>query len=75
MYTESRKIQLIEQVLKLKNETILTELEAILGKAKNAKPSKKSAHDFVGLWDKKDAILIEKAIEEGCEQIHADYWK
>ena len=31
-----------------------------------------SAHDFAGLWSKKDAALIEKAIIEACEQIHED---
>ena len=29
----------------------------------------------VGIWSKKDAALMEKAIEEGCEQIHEDDWK
>ena len=75
MFTESRKIQIIEEVLKVKNEGILNELDAVLKKSKQTKGKKLSAHDFVGLWSKKDATLIEKAIEEGCEQIHPDDWK
>jgi hypothetical protein len=37
--------------------------------------SRLTAHDFVGLWSKEDAEVIEKAIEEGCEQIHPRDWK
>ncbi len=74
MFTESRKIQLIEEVLKMTNEATLQELETILKKSK-PKKEKQSAHDFVGLWNKKDAALIEKAITEGCEQIHENDWK
>jgi acetolactate synthase small subunit len=38
-------------------------------------PKKQSAHDFVGIVSKKDAKLMEQAIEEGCEQIHPNDWK
>ncbi|MBY0481735.1 MAG: hypothetical protein K2Q21_10290 [Chitinophagaceae bacterium] len=76
MYTEARKINLIEAVLKVSNEATLIELEDILKKAKPEKAKRPlSAHDFVGIWDKKDAALIKKAIEESCEQIHEDDWK
>jgi hypothetical protein len=76
MYAESRKINLIEAVLKVSNEAILVELEAVIKKnpAKQEK-NKVSAHDFLGVWSKKDAALIEKAIQESCEQIHEDDWK
>jgi hypothetical protein len=48
----------------------------VLKKARGKTKAKKaSAHDFVGLWSAKDAKLITKAIEEGCEQIHEDDWK
>lgn len=40
-----------------------------------SKQKEKSAHDFVGVWSKEDADLIEKAIQEGCEQIDEDGWK
>ena len=75
MLTESRKIHLIEEVLKINNETTLQELESVLKKSQQPKKKRASAHDFVGLWSKKDALLIEKAIKEGCEQINADDWE
>jgi predicted HTH domain antitoxin len=48
-----------------------TDLEA---KAFSSK-KKLSAHDFVGILSKEDAILMEQAITEGCEKIHPDDWK
>jgi hypothetical protein len=76
MYPEARKIHLIGEVLKVKSEAVLIKLEAVLknaGLSKETKP--KSAHDFVGILSKKDAALMEAAIEEGCEQINPDDWK
>ena len=68
MYSESRKIHLIEEVIKTKNEAVLIELESVLKKAAKKKDqSHRSAHHLVGLWSKDDADLIERAIEEGCE--------
>ncbi len=76
MFTETRKILIIEDVLKTTNESTLLEVENIFKAVKKQKPKKKnSAHDFVGLWSKKDASLIEKAIQQGCEQIHSDDWQ
>ena len=68
MYSEARKMHLIEEVIKTKNEAILIELENVLKKASKTKDKPRlSAHDLVGLWSKDDADLIEKAIEDGCE--------
>jgi 3-dehydroquinate dehydratase len=76
MYTEARKINLIEAVLSVNNEAILIELETVIKKIPAKEQKKKlSAHNFLGTWSKKDAILIEKAIHETCEQIHEDDWK
>ena len=76
MYTEARKINLIEAVLHVSNEATLIELEAVIKKSKSKKDKQPfSAHDFSGIWSKKDAALIEKAIEQACEQIHEDDWK
>ena len=76
MYTEARKIHLIEEVLKVNNQKTLTELEGVLKKLNSVKEKKAfSAHNLLGLWSKKDAALIEKAIQQGCEQIHEDDWK
>jgi len=69
-------MHLIEDLLKVKNEAVLIEIESVLKKAvENHPKSRSSAHDLVGLWSQEDAESIEKAIEEGCEQIHPDDWK
>jgi hypothetical protein len=76
MYSEARKMHLIEEVIKVKNEAVLIELESVLQKAAHStNQARRSAHDLVGLWSKEDAASIEKAIEDGCEQIHPDDWK
>jgi hypothetical protein len=76
MYSEARKMHLIEDLIKVKNEAVLIEIESVLKRAAQTKESGRlSAHDFVGIWSKEDAETIEKAIEDGCEQIHPDDWK
>lgn len=76
MSSEARKIHLIEKVLKENNEVVLNELEAVFNKTENSKgQSSFSAFELAGVWSKEDAALINKAIEEGCEQIHPDDWK
>ncbi len=76
MYAESRKLRLVEEVLSIKNEHILVEIEDFLKKVKKTKSAQKqSARDFVGVWNREDADLIEKAIEDGCEEINPDDWK
>ena len=76
MYSDSKKLQLIEEVLNVDNHQVLKELETILKKSKKDKATNTgSAHDFLGKWSKSDSRLIEKAIEDGCEQINPDEWK
>ena len=77
MFTESRKIHLIEEVLKANNETTLVELETLLKKSKKkpAKENKPSIYDFVGILTKKESNIMRKAIEETCETINADDWR
>ena len=76
MYSDSKKIQLIEEVLRLDNNSVLREVESILKRSrKSGLKTCGSAYDLLGLWSKKDSELIEKAIEEGCEKIYLDDWK
>lgn len=75
MFTENRKINLIEAVIKVNDESILIELETLLSKKKAKKSKVFSAHNLSGIWNKKDAGLIKKAIKESCEQIHQNDWK
>ena len=74
MYADTRKIHIIESVLKTEDDAMLSRIEQAIEQPEN-NSNKKTAMDFVGLWSKKDAEAIEKAIEEGCEQINPDDWK
>ena len=61
MYTEARKIHLIEAVLKVSNEATLVELETVLkkSKAKKEKQEKKpNIYDFVGILTKKESTRL-----------------
>ncbi len=78
MFNDRLKIQLIEDLLKVDNDATLKEVKTVLHKSKKKPAPKKkklSAHDFLGIWTKKEAAEIEKIIEEGCEQIDYDGWK
>ena len=77
MFNEARKIHLIEEVLKVTNDAILIELEAVIKKSKKKaeKEKKSSIYDFVGILTKKEANEMRKAIEETCETINPDDWK
>ena len=77
MYTEARKIHLIEEVLKVTNEAVLVELETVIKKSKKKteKEKKPSIYDFVGILTRKEANEMRKAIEETSETINPDDWK
>jgi len=76
MLVESQKLHLIEELLKIEDAALLSELETIINRA-GREPQKKpsSAHKYLGKWSKEYAEQIEKVIEEGCEQINEDDWK
>ena len=78
MYIEARKIQLIEEVLKIKSEETISQLETVLKKAKmraTSKAANPSIYDFLGIMTKKEANAMRKAIEETSETINPDDWK
>jgi len=69
-------MSLLKEMLQVENEAVLVKLETIIKQSNSKrKKNKGSAHDFLGALTKKDALLMTKAIEEGCEQIHPDDWK
>ncbi len=74
MVTDSRKIHIIEAVIDANDENLLAELEVVISHSRQGQ-KRPDALDFVGLISEEDAELMEKAIEEGCEQIHPDDWK
>ena len=75
MYQETRKMHLIEEVLKVSNEETLAKLETVLVKSKSRKKGNASILDFVGVMSKKETSQMRKAIEETCETVNADDWK
>lgn len=78
MFNDRRKIQLIEDLLKVDNDATLKQVETVIRKAvikrKKSVP-KKSFHDLVGIMAKKDAEEMSRIIEDGCEQIDQNDWK
>jgi hypothetical protein len=75
MLRESRKIHLIEEVLRINDEPTLSALEGVLKKAKDSETNKMSIYDFVGLLSEKETKQVKKAIAESCEIVHTQDWK
>jgi len=71
MHIKTRKLHLIQEILKVKSETTLSALENLL-KSTNKKTAEKtpSLKDFSGIWSKYEAQEIERIIAESCETIH-----
>lgn len=74
MYGEARKLHLIEKILKIEDESILSEVESLISSKMHA-IKRRSFKDFAGMMSDEEAGELEKIIDEGCEQIHPDYWK
>lgn len=72
MYSEVRKLHLIEEVLKIDNEATLSALEALLKDTRDAGDIKPNIRNFSGIWAKEEANEIERIIEESCETISSD---
>jgi len=74
MYAEARKLQVIEQILRIENDSILDEVEAII-KNKSITNRKNGFKDFSGIWTEKEAEEIKRTIEESCAKINPNDWK
>lgn len=77
MYSEARKLHLIEEVLKISSESTLVALEDIVKKSKQSSTTANtnSFKEFAGIWSNEEATEIEKAIADSCEQIDPNDWK
>ena len=75
MYGEAKKLHLIEEILKIENDSILSQLEAIINSNKVLFLNKSSFKAFAGKMTDDEVGELEKIIEEGCEKINEDYWK
>lgn len=77
MYLETKKINVIAEVLKVEDESTLDKIESVLKekKPKKRKTKNKSIYDFVGILTDEEAAQMKRAIKESCETIHPDDWK
>lgn len=76
MHIETRKLHLIEEMLKVKSEATLSALEKLLHKTNNKTVKETpSLKDFSGIWSEDEANEMERIIAESCETIHPDDWK
>ena len=77
MISESKKLYIIEEILKIKNENTLSALEKFLKKSriKDQSINASEISSFSGIWSKVEAEDIAKAIKDSCETIHPDDWK
>ncbi|HEV3412502.1 MAG TPA: hypothetical protein VG101_08485 [Puia sp.] len=75
MFGEAKKLHLIEEILKIENEAVLTEVETVINRSKLHAVGRRNSNDFAGTLTDDEATELEKIIEDGCEQIHPDDWK
>ena len=75
MHGEAKKLHLIEEILKIENEAVLTEVETVINRSKLHAVGRRDFNEFAGMLSDQEADEWEKVIEEGCEQIHPDDWK
>ena len=70
MDIETKKLSVIEKILKIENETILSAFEKILVMPKKPIKDKTSRfYKFSGIWTNQEANEFEEIISANCEQI------
>ncbi len=76
MEIADRKLRLMEKIMTIQNEKMLKKIETVVKTLKNSENvTKKSAKDFLGIWNNEEGNKIEKAIAEDCENVDLDGWK
>ena len=75
MYTEARKLHIIEAVLKTENEAVLKAMETIVGNEGGSVGKKPTFSDLLGVLTSEEAEAMKKTIEENFEKINPDDWK
>ncbi|HXL55745.1 MAG TPA: hypothetical protein VN958_05780 [Chitinophagaceae bacterium] len=78
MYTEARKLHIIEAVLKTENDAVLEAIEMIVENDNTINISKKPKakfSDLLGALTHEEAEAMKQAIEENFEKINPDDWK
>lgn len=74
MDIQTRKLHLLQEVLSLNNEKIISKLESLLKKEKLKKQESSSVYDLLGVVSEEEAEKMKKEIEESCENIHHEDW-
>lgn len=74
MYTEAKKLHLIEYLLKEQNEQILNKVEKLLT-GNSSSPKTDKFKDFKSVLNADEIDALEKTIHDGCEQIDESDWK
>lgn len=65
-----KKLHLIEQLLKVTDNKVLSNLEALFTKARKPSEKKHSIHDFAGIFSKEETTEIKRIIAETNEFIN-----
>jgi len=73
MSIETRKLRLIEDFIKIRDNALLDKIEALV-KHKSSSNIKPSIGKFAGIWSKEEVDEMKKTIAVGCEQIHEEDW-
>lgn len=75
MNGEAGKLHLIEALLKVNDEKLLEEIEALMARRQRKAIEKKGFVELTGTLTDEEADKWLKNIEEGCEQINPNDWK
>jgi len=76
MYSEAKKLHLIEELLKITDDNVLNQIEATLANSKRLGLKQKSSFtNFVGAITAEELDQMEKDIQDNCEQIFKDDWE
>jgi hypothetical protein len=72
----AKKLNLIEEVLKIENNSVLIALEEFLKASKNPNlESNNKFSAFSGIWSDKEALEVKEIISASCENTNLDDWK
>jgi hypothetical protein len=76
MLAESRKLHIIEAVLKTDDDATLKAIEAIV-ENNNYRPNQEKGRfsDLLGVLSSEEAETMKRTIEESFEKINPDDWK
>jgi hypothetical protein len=72
----TKKLTLIEKILKIENESVLSAVEKLLVTPRKPIADKNSRFSkFSGIWSNQEADEFEQIISSNCEQIDLNDWK